>query len=176
MIAGGPSSMSVPSGIRSRSRPAVVMFSPSSPNPILKPGFASDPKSSDGIRWTCRRLGRRGWRWASERADVGSLPELGLPQRLLPIDRPTGIVAVRRDHLGVKLAGERHDMPMRQLVRRRADEAGAPFPFGFKVGFRATEDRLVPILGLEGELDLRLVSKNLGQKGDATPNAAYSAT
>jgi hypothetical protein len=29
MIAVGPSSMSVPSGIRSRSSPAVVMFSPS---------------------------------------------------------------------------------------------------------------------------------------------------
>ena len=37
IIAMGPSSMRVPSGIRSRSRPAVVMFSPRSPAATLKP-------------------------------------------------------------------------------------------------------------------------------------------
>ena len=49
-IAAGPSSMSVPSGIRSRSRPAVVMFSPRSPARTLKPASEREAKSSDGIR------------------------------------------------------------------------------------------------------------------------------
>jgi hypothetical protein len=67
MTVEGPSSIRVPSGIRSRSRPVVVMFSPRSPAATLKPASRREAKSSDGIRWTCRRLARR----ASDGRDTG---------------------------------------------------------------------------------------------------------
>jgi hypothetical protein len=66
---------------------------------------------------------------------------------------PTRFVAVGRDHLGVELPGERYDLPMRKLVRWRADEVGAPFPLELQIGLVATKDGLVPILGLETEFD-----------------------
>ena len=47
----------VPSGRSRRSRPEVVMFSPSSPGKISKPCVWSSARRSDSSRWTWQRLG-----------------------------------------------------------------------------------------------------------------------
>jgi hypothetical protein len=61
MIAMGPSSIRVvPSGIRSRSKPAVVMFSPRAPAATWNPTCEREAKSSAGIRPDLREFGETG--------------------------------------------------------------------------------------------------------------------
>lgn len=84
--------MRVPSGIRSRSPPAVVTFSPRSPAAIEKPALPRFANSSDGIRWTCLRIGQAGSS-AGEKAVPDERASVGVSFHAMPFHQLNAVPA-----------------------------------------------------------------------------------
>jgi hypothetical protein len=78
---------------------------------------------------------------------IAMLSRLQLPKRLLPLERATGIGALRRDCLVEHDACERRDLFLGQLVRRPADDVAAPGPLQPQILLLASEEGLVVVVG-----------------------------
>jgi hypothetical protein len=90
---------------------------------------------------------------------IAALSLLQLPQRLLPLERATGIGALRRDRLVEDDARERRDLFLGQLVRRPAVDVSAPGPLEPQVLLLAPEEGLVVVGGAERDLDFGAVAE-----------------
>ena len=95
-------------------------------------------------------------------------------QLLFPVDRTPRLVAMRGDGLPVEFAGERDDLQVRKLVRRRADHAGLPLAHQLQVLFLTSQDGFIPVGGFERELDLRRHSEPAVFGRNASPKPPVS--